>query len=807
MERMTTLYRTGLFASALVLGTAANAQTARVQVIHNCADAAAAVVDVYLDNTLLLDDFEFRTASPFVDAPAGVQFTVGIAPSNSTGAGDAIYTEDFTLANNETYVIVASGIISGSGYSPAPAFSLEVFATGREAASMMGNTDVLVFHGSTDAPTVDVFESAALEATVLDDFSYTDFSTDYFELPTADYVFQVRTSDNSTIVAAYGAPLATLGLQDAALVVVASGFLDPTQNSNGPAFGLWAALPSGGPLVELPSAPIPTARVQVVHNSADAAAATVDVWLNNTLLLDDFAFRTASPFVDAQAGVDLTVGIAPANSTQSSDAIAQFNYNLSEGETYVIVANGIVSTSGYMPNVPFDLYVQAGARENATNAANTDLLVFHGSTDAPTVDVHEQDAGELTDDLMYGMFAGYLELPTADYTVQVRNEQNSSIVAAYGAPLATLGLQGQALTVLASGFLDPSMNSSGPAFGLWAALASGGPLVELPAASIPMARVQVIHNSADAAASSVDVWLNDGLLLDDFAFRTASPFVDAQAGVPFDVTIAGPGSTDTTSAVARYTYELDADETYILVANGIVSGSGYMPVQPFDIYVFGGARETATSGAGNTDILVFHGSTDAPTVSVVETAVLGGATLVSNMSYGEFGNNAYLEPPTNDYTLEIQAGGTPVVAYDAPLATLGLQGEAITVLASGFLDPTMNSNGPAFGLWVALAGGGPLVELPISTSVNELDRLTGFTAWPNPANDILYVDLNTVEGLQASMVLTDMTGRTVRRTDGLNLAAGESRLVMDMQGLSEGLYQLSIVGNDVIRTAQVQVMR
>ncbi|MCB9200272.1 MAG: DUF4397 domain-containing protein [Flavobacteriales bacterium] len=351
------------------------------------------------------------------------------------------------------------------------------------------------------------------------------------------------------------------------------------------------------------------------------------------------------------------------------------------------------------------------------------------------------------------------------------------------------------------------MNSSGPAFGLWAALASGGPLVELPAASIPMARVQVMHNSADAAASSVDVWLNDGLLLDDFAFRTASPFVDAQAGVPFDVTIAGPGSTDTTSAVARYTYELDADETYILVANGIVSGSGYMPVQPFDIYVFGGARETATSGAGNTDILVFHGSTDAPTVSVVETAVLGGATLVSNMSYGEFGNNAYLEPPTNDYTLEIQAGGTPVVAYDAPLATLGLQGEAITVLASGFLDPTMNSNGPAFGLWVALAGGGPLVELPISTSVNELDRLTGFTAWPNPANDILYVDLNTVEGLQASMVLTDMTGRTVRRTDGLNLAAGESRLVMDMQGLSEGLYQLSIVGNDVIRTAQVQVMR
>ncbi|MDA3943423.1 MAG: hypothetical protein PF694_07775, partial [Bacteroidetes bacterium] len=39
------------------------------------------------------------------------------------------------------------------------------------------------------------------------------------------------------------------------------------------------------------------------------------------------------------------------------------------------------------------------------------------------------------------------------------------------------------------------------------------------------ARVQVIHNSADAAAEVVDVWLNDELLLDNFAFRTASPFI------------------------------------------------------------------------------------------------------------------------------------------------------------------------------------------------------------------------------------------------------------------------------------------
>jgi len=62
--------------------------------------------------------------------------------------------------------------------------------------------------------------------------------------------------------------------------------------------------------------------------------------------------------------------------------------------------------------------------------------------------------------------------------------------------------------------------------------------------SEPGARVQVIHNSADAAAAVVDVWLDDVLLLDDFAFRTASPFIDAPAGEEFTIAIKGPDSED-----------------------------------------------------------------------------------------------------------------------------------------------------------------------------------------------------------------------------------------------------------------------
>ena len=226
-------------------------QTARVQVIHNSADAAAETVDVYLNETLLIPNFEFRTASPFVDAPAGVEIELSVAPPNSSGVEDAIYTAPVTLSADETYIVVADGIVSGSGYNPPQAFGLQIYDMGRELADESGNTDVLVHHGSTDAPTVDIIETGVGAGTLVDNISYTEFQG-YLELPTADYVLDVTDETGSVTVASYQAPLASLELDGAALVAVATGFLDPSQNSDGPAFGIGVALPSGGPLVMLP---------------------------------------------------------------------------------------------------------------------------------------------------------------------------------------------------------------------------------------------------------------------------------------------------------------------------------------------------------------------------------------------------------------------------------------------------------------------------------------------------------------------------------------------------------------------------
>lgn len=225
---------------------------ASVQLIHNAPDPAASVVDVYVNGELAFDDFEFRSASSFRFLPAGVPLQVDIAPGTSADVSESLYNVELTLDVDESYIVVADGVIDPTQFDASVNtidFGLQVYASARQQAASEGNTDVLVHHGSPDAPTVDVVNQAD-EAILVDDISFPEYNG-YLELPTDDYLIDITTADNSTKVAGYQAYLAQLGLDGAAITVLASGFLDPNANQDGPEFGLWVALPSGGPLVEL----------------------------------------------------------------------------------------------------------------------------------------------------------------------------------------------------------------------------------------------------------------------------------------------------------------------------------------------------------------------------------------------------------------------------------------------------------------------------------------------------------------------------------------------------------------------------
>src|SRR5690606_738598 len=57
---------------------------ARIQFIHNSADLTLSNVDIWMDATQLVDNLPFREATSYLDLPASVPLSIGIAPENSS---------------------------------------------------------------------------------------------------------------------------------------------------------------------------------------------------------------------------------------------------------------------------------------------------------------------------------------------------------------------------------------------------------------------------------------------------------------------------------------------------------------------------------------------------------------------------------------------------------------------------------------------------------------------------------------------------------------------------------------------------
>jgi hypothetical protein len=652
---------------------------ARVQVIHN---AIAPTVDVYANDALLIDDFEFRTATPFIFVPAEVDIDLGIAPENSTSADDAIATFAVNLENGKTYIVTASGIL-GDLNTP---FDLNINDKAREASDTTATVDIAVLHGSPNAPAVDV-DAVFVANNVITDLAYGEF-TPYLSLPPAKYDFAIRATGDPNVVASFRADLSGLG--GGAAYVFASGLL-----GGDPGFGLFAALPNGT-VIELPLTP--TARLQVIHNSPDPI---VDVYADNALVLDDFEFRTATPFIDFPADRDITLGVALPNSTSAADAIATFNVNLEEGKTYIVTASGIVGDV----DAPFTLIVNDGGREAAADPNSVDIAVLHGSPNAPAVDVDAIFvANNVITDLAYGEFTPYLSLPPAVYDLAVRAAGDPNVVAAFRADLS--GLAGGAAYVFASGLLGGT-----PAFGLFAALPTGD-VIALPLT--PLARVQVIHNSP---SPTVDVYAGNTLLVDNFAFRTATPFIDFPAERDVVLGVALPNSTSASDAIATFNVNLEEGRTYVVTASGVVGS----PVAPFTLIIDDEAREAALD-PNNVDIAVLHGSPDAPPVDV--DAVFVADNVITGLPYGSF--TPYLSLPPAVYDFAVRPAGNPnvVASYRADLSSLA--GGAAYVFASGLLSGT-----PGFGLFAALPNG-VVVELPLTPTA----RVQVIHNSPEPTVDV-----------------------------------------------------------------------
>ncbi len=739
------------FADGSVVALPLAPAPARVQIVHN---AVAPTVDVYVGNTLLIDDFEFRSATPYVDVAADRPLNVGIALANSSAAADALANVPVTFESGQTYVVFASGIFGGN-----PGFELLAFP-GREAGNMPLMADIAVLHGAPDAPAVDV-DAVYLVDDLIDNLEYRS-ATDYTSLPADVYDLAVRAHDNPAVLATFRADLSGAG--GAAAYVFASGLL-----GGGPAFGLYAVFPDGT-VAALPASP--TARVQVIHNSPSP---TVDVYLGNTRLIDDFEFRTATPFVDVLADRTIDIGIALDNSSSSADAIAIFPVNLPAGSTSVVYASGIVGQSPAFTLIP------VAGQEVAFDAEKIEVNVFHGSPNAPAVDVDAVlVADDLIDNLAYGNATGYVALPPVAYDLAVRAHDDPNVVASFRADLN--GLAGVAAQVFASGLLGDT-----PGFGLYVALPDGT-VFPLPLSPAP-ARVQIIHN---AIAPTVDVYADNTLLLDNFEFRTATPFVDVPAERPVNIGVAADNSSSPEDALANFPLTLESGRSYVVVAGGILGGN-----PGFNLFINDNALEAAENPA-NVEFALFHGSPDAGPVTV---RLSNGPILFENVVFGDFTD--YLSVPPAEYFVDVTPADDPNNPFAEYFANLnGTAGVAATLFASGL----RSGAAPAFEVWAALPNG---ITFPLAQAVsnNELDNtLNDLQLVPNPAKDHLRAQFNLGSTEALRYAVRDIAGRLLMEGD-LGTVSGFFNLDLNTGDLLSGMYQLEIRSDAGVKTAKFVVQK
>lgn len=146
----------GLAAAPALAGTPLNAvltvdnatanpgNVARVRVLHASPDAPA--VDVRVNGGLAFADVAFEEVTGYAALPAGT-YNVKVEPAGAGGAGPNVIDANLTLAAGMDYTVVAKGLLA----SIAPAVLVD-----DNSAPAAGSARVRFFHGSPDAPAVDI---------------------------------------------------------------------------------------------------------------------------------------------------------------------------------------------------------------------------------------------------------------------------------------------------------------------------------------------------------------------------------------------------------------------------------------------------------------------------------------------------------------------------------------------------------------------------------------------------------------------------------------------------------------------------
>ena len=221
-------------------------------------------------------------------------------------------------------------------------------------------------------------------------------------------------------------------------------------------------------------------RVQFIHNSGDIDTRPIDLYVGDSLYVNTFTYRTATPFLDVPDG---NVRLRLTHPTNKDSLVAEVNVTLTSGTTYVCIIDGImkINLSRYANpdpanrNIQITFFTVPNVREKASNTAKVEFIGHNGNTDGPLGGLDVFKVGSTTplvDNLGYNKSTAYFSEDPGKYTYDVKDgADNTKLLGTFEADFTTSA--GKSAVVLASGFVNPAANQGSQKLGLIAVFADG----------------------------------------------------------------------------------------------------------------------------------------------------------------------------------------------------------------------------------------------------------------------------------------------------------------------------------------------
>ena len=330
-------------------------------------------------------------------------------------------------------------------------------------------------------------------------------------------------------------------------------------------------------------------------------------------------------------------------------------------------------------------------------------------------------------------------------------------------------------------------------------------------------KVQGIYAGNDPSLSAIDVYYSVGPISvgksEDVGGGEAVAFLDVPPNLSITASIADASSASISEAFYSDSYSFPADTNYIQIVNGLRSPGDYAQNPDgrntaIAVHEIDNVRRFA-SHPDSTELLVYHGSTDAPALDVLRRS---GQGVASGLSYGDAGG--YFAVSTGEaITFDIRrAGGGELIGSFVGGLSAAWAGRAGVLVIRGFADPSVNPGGIELGV-TAVSSSGSSFDFAAVTGTGVVARdeadspehLEFDAIYPNPVSETATFDFTATAAGDATIRVFDLLGREAIPGRQIDITPGPNSVGVDLRGIAAGVYSI-VVESDSDRIARAMTV-